>query len=348
MPHNHLERFIVLFFVGLGLLLVGGVNFALRRLGQRQSASHTRNPDQNSRAHPGSRVGGFGRLLATLAICGLVLAVAWASSPSTRVVWGTAKLLAIGVLPCLLLGSPWLTSAVAAVAGLLRRPAVHWGLASLAGLGTIIASVAVFQSEDEAALETGTQEVDLMGVAPPRSGASSHALTDHGTQVGLEQATESRSADQLQSIEAAFFQKHWTRDFIIHRHPGDDRSNCHGWVFTGGRYWIPGAHVDLILRENGYQEVTKPQPGDLVVYRTAGAVAHSALVRYISKGMPVLVEGKWGFSGVYLHPVEKSPYGMEFLYYRSPRGGHLLAGLDLSTAPGAGGDTDPPAEAETE
>ena len=33
---------------------------------------------------------------------------------------------------------------------------------------------------------------------------------------------------------------------------GDALSNCHGWVFTGGRYWIPIESVDTILNDNGY------------------------------------------------------------------------------------------------
>ena len=74
--------------------------------------------------------------------------------------------------------------------------------------------------------------------------------------------------------------------------------------------------------------MTDPRPGDLVVYRLGGAVAHTAVVRYVTGGMPVLVEGKWGWAGVFLHPVDKSAYGGSFGYYRSARAGHSLAGIE--------------------
>ena len=53
-------------------------------------------------------------------------------------------------------------------------------------------------------------------------------------------------------------------------------------------------------------------------------MAHTAIVRYVSEGMPVLVEGKWGALGVYLHAVEESCYGRNYMFYRSSRKGHQL------------------------
>ena len=53
----------------------------------------------------------------------------------------------------------------------------------------------------------------------------------------------------------------------------------------------------------------------------------AALVRYVADGMPPLVESKWAWMGVFLHPVDKSAYGTDFAYYRSPRSGHVLSGL---------------------
>jgi hypothetical protein len=96
-------------------------------------------------------------------------------------------------------------------------------------------------------------------------------------------------------------------------------------VFANGRYGINGTEVDTILTDNGYQPVTAPRPGDLAIYRHPdGKPSHTALVRYVSEDQPVLVEGKWGWMGVYLHAVDQSIYGTEFRYYRSPRAGHLL------------------------
>ena len=112
-----------------------------------------------------------------------------------------------------------------------------------------------------------------------------------------------------------------------------ETSPYHGWVFTGGRFWVSGTEVDRILTENLYQPVTTPRPGDIVVYRMGTSVAHTGIVRYVTESLPVLVEGKWGCTGVYLHPVDKSIYGTSFTYYRSPRTGHLLAGIESSEGP---------------
>ena len=93
--------------------------------------------------------------------------------------------------------------------------------------------------------------------------------------------------------------------------------------------------MEAIVKENGYHETYEPQPGDLVVYRQAGKVAHTAIVRYVSEGQPVLVEGKWGTMGVFLHPADKSFYGSEYTFYRSGRTGHLLVGVGGSPGPAA-------------
>ena len=64
-----------------------------------------------------------------------------------------------------------------------------------------------------------------------------------------------------------------------------------------------------------------------MVYRRGRSFAHVGIVRYRTAGLPVMVEGKWGFGGVYLHPVERAVYGTAFGYCRSPRRGQLLNGL---------------------
>ena len=114
---------------------------------------------------------------------------------------------------------------------------------------------------------------------------------------------------------------------MIRMGPAADRCNCHGWVFTGGRYWLGAADVEHILADNGYRPVSDPHPGDVVIYRTGGLITHTAVVRAAGGGGPVLIEGKWGWLGVFLHVPEGSWYGREYTYYRSPRPGHLLAGL---------------------
>jgi hypothetical protein len=106
-------------------------------------------------------------------------------------------------------------------------------------------------------------------------------------------------------------------------------SNCHGWVFTAGRYLLDGEAVDLILQDNGYRRVATPRAGDLVVYRAGGGVAHTAVVRVAGPDL-LLVESKWNELGVYLHrPADYHPrLGLACEFYRSPRHGHLLRGLE--------------------
>ncbi len=105
--------------------------------------------------------------------------------------------------------------------------------------------------------------------------------------------------------------------------------NCHGYVFTGGRYGMDGELVDMILNENGYHKVRTPSTGDLIVYRTAsGEIAHTGLVRAYTEDGSALIESKFGPMGSYLHGHDIACYEQRFDFYRSSREGHLLAGLD--------------------
>jgi hypothetical protein len=104
--------------------------------------------------------------------------------------------------------------------------------------------------------------------------------------------------------------------------------NCHGWVFAAGKHWVLSRDVDAILEDNGYGEVSDPQPGDVVIYRhpNSGQVWHSGVLR-VAEGGLMLVESKWGPLGRYLHRPEGQFFGNHFNYYRSPRQGHTLRGL---------------------
>jgi hypothetical protein len=132
---------------------------------------------------------------------------------------------------------------------------------------------------------------------------------------------------------------------LIRTAPPDGASNCHGWVFTGGRYLVDGGDVHRILQDNGYDVVTSPRVGDLAVYRLgAGNVAHTALVRVVTDDGLVLLESKWSSLGCYLHTPEAYCPGSTWTYFRSPRRGHLLRGLEPSDySPGQSPDGAPPA-----
>jgi len=102
-------------------------------------------------------------------------------------------------------------------------------------------------------------------------------------------------------------------------------SNCHGWVFTDGHYFIGNDLVDLILKENGYQLVEEPDLGDLIIYRDEqGLPIHTGIVKAIGKDHFVLVESKWGGMPVYLHRPLDQVYSTHYAYYHSPRDSHRL------------------------
>jgi len=101
------------------------------------------------------------------------------------------------------------------------------------------------------------------------------------------------------------------------------QSNCHGWIFTQGRFGVPDALVPAILEDNGYAIVQDPREGDLAVFTRDTVVHHSGVVRS-GPGGEVLIESKWGPFGVYRHTPEAHPYPKHCTYYRSARRRHLL------------------------
>jgi hypothetical protein len=129
--------------------------------------------------------------------------------------------------------------------------------------------------------------------------------------------------------------------------------NCHGWVFTGGLYWLRGEAVEGVLADNGYRQVAAPQLSDLAVYRDpSGTIMHSGVVRATTPDGLVLVESKWGEMGAFIHPVDVHPYeGSSYAYHRSPRDGHRLreapGGVGVAVAAAAPpGPRKPPSVAE--
>src|SRR5205823_6519115 len=139
--------------------------------------------------------------------------------------------------------------------------------------------------------------------------AAARAVTDRGRPVALFEPNRPRDPAELAAREGELFGGRGLPDIAIHRGPAGDEANCHGWVFAGGRYLIAPEEVEGILQDNGYRPTDPPQPGDLVVYRRDGSYVHSAVVRYVTPGQPVLVEGKWGWAGVFLHPAGGTEYG---------------------------------------
>jgi hypothetical protein len=149
--------------------------------------------------------------------------------------------------------------------------------------------------------------------------AAAKGITDTGSAIGLMTSDEPPSESTLTSLFGQRF-----RDRVIELAPINRQCNCHGWVFTGGKYAIKGELVDTILLDNQYLPVEEPIAGDLIIYRDAqGHVLHSGIVRLAEQDL-VMVESKWGAYPRYLHQAADQPYSQQFEYYRSDRPGHLI------------------------
>lgn len=127
---------------------------------------------------------------------------------------------------------------------------------------------------------------------------------------------------------------------LIRTGPPDWAADCHGWTFTGGRWWVAGHDVEHILQDNGYRLVDAPRPGDVLVCRDeVGLPMHTGVVFAVGDDGRVLVESKWAWLGRYLHAPQDQPYGQRLTYYRSDRAGHHLV------IRAAGESASPPADA---
>jgi hypothetical protein len=168
--------------------------------------------------------------------------------------------------------------------------------------------------------------------------AATGAATDAGRPVPLYFRAKASDEAALKAGDAAVFSFGQYAARAIRTAPPTEDYNCHGWVFTGGRFWVQAEDVETILEDNGYQPAADPLPGDLALYRGSsasadpGPVLHSGVVLTAGPGHPVLVESKWGKSGRYVHAPDAIPYPGEVFYYRSSRAGHLLNNLGPSPA----------------
>lgn len=150
------------------------------------------------------------------------------------------------------------------------------------------------------------------------------AVTDKGTKIPLFHFTMSdEEFDEYQMGTKERFAAFGTA--LIHRDDADMAANCHGWVFTKGRFLVRGEDVDAILAENGYEVVTSPKIGDVVIYRDFNKIVrHTGLVQGVLGDGTVLIESKWGIDQRFLHRPEDQPYSTIFQYYRSTRENHVI------------------------
>ena len=258
--------------------------------------------------------------------------------------WAAAALTAAITGAFLVLGSPLFAKVLRGC----QRPGVRAAGLGAAGAALLVGGIFRFDYQDASDMDASLDWLVHVSERPPtREVADVAVSTDRANRIYPRAVIQPRTDADLQ-ILARDVTKHVPQVGTgVPRSPASDASNCHGWVFTGGRYWLSPADVATILTENGYTPVTDPQAGDLVIYRLGTEIAHTAIVRATGPEIPVLVEGKWGWMGVYLHPVDQSCYGTNVTYYRSSRDGHLLVGLG-GKSPADTGTVKLLAEPETE
>jgi hypothetical protein len=228
--------------------------------------------------------------------------------------------------------------AAARVGAVLASPLCHAVLLLTAGSALAVWQVVRLDRAAEAEMLESDQllgsllEPADLGLVPDRV-----ALTDKSRSIPL---FTSRTGDSASAAaEREQLRKMGLDLHLIQTANADQQYNCHGWVFTGGRYWVRGPAVETILKENGYKRVERPAANDLAVFRDeAGQVLHTAVVRLVTANGTVLLESKWGQLGRYLHKDNQHAYSSgRCTYYHSDRNGHLLRGLGYSQRQLAGG-----------
>lgn len=202
----------------------------------------------------------------------------------------------------------------------LRKPAVT--AASLFVVSPLLAVLWSYLADPAPPYWDPPASTEQVAMIPKRAVPDAKVKTDAGRILPVALPSRSATSEEVELL------KHRSAlpNVICTDGPGTDY-NCHGWVFTGGKFWINSSQVREILDDNGYQAVAQPQAGDVIVYLVKGEVVHTGIVRSADANQ-VLVESKWGLQGRFIHTAENQEYSQEFVYYRSDRRGHLLQGLD--------------------
>ena len=160
----------------------------------------------------------------------------------------------------------------------------------------------------DAAPESGAMALleKIHEVPPLVEDESVWGWTDRRSPIRLYQAEVLRPVEDLRLLEFEVLAAQRRQGHVLRRQEADDHSNCFGWIFAEGRYWLDNDQVEFILKENGYGLAATAVPGDLAVYRDdQQRIRHAAVVRAVCDDGTVLVEGKWGWMGVYLHRLPK-------------------------------------------
>lgn len=102
--------------------------------------------------------------------------------------------------------------------------------------------------------------------------------------------------------------------------------NCVGMVFANRRAYVEPEHIQTILEEDNYHQLTNPdelQRGDVVIYHNdENEVSHVGIVIFLSPWRPdetrdVFILSQWGLDGEYFHSIDEVPlrYGRAAEYW---------------------------------
>jgi hypothetical protein len=272
------------------------------------------------------------------AACALLPAVGMAAFGFPAAAAGAMGVVAVATTGMAFVGSEAVRARVVAVLRQFGRPGVQAAVLSAGGATLLVGSLTRYEAEFDAELDANLEFMSHVTWRPPLDPTTAVvATTDAGRPVKLLEPRAARPSAEAESAERHTLSNMGYVERLIRIEPATDVCNCHGWVFTGGRYWIGPEDVDSILADNGYRAVSDPRPGDVAVYRDGTVISHTGLVRTGGAGMPVLIESKWGWMGVFLHRPDDTCFGRNYTYYRAARESNLIAGLGGPSTPGHDG-----------
>src|SRR5437762_271149 len=130
--------------------------------------------------------------------------------------------------------------------GRLLTPKVVWAVVlGAAMIASRYLAAHMLQSLDR---EQASHVIDLEDV-PVRA---TRALTDSGQAIAL---FHFKMYSTSEEVERFMRSTEHERSQIIRLIEANPASNCHGWIFTGGRYGIRDSDVHSIIADNAYAEV---------------------------------------------------------------------------------------------
>lgn len=272
-----------------------------------------------------------GPLGTTLGLLFLVLLLSGAATAAFLNQPKSLWLPVVGVACCWGIGLLLRTAGTALVIRCMAQLLAHHRIQSLALIVLGFSSILAWCSWGGHQVSELDNESEVWGWKAPAlcKKAPFQFVTDRGRPVGTYVPKNSSNAALSIESEDRYLQQYNMTGRVIRTAKPDISSNCHGWVFTAGRFWISCDEIDMILHDNGYVEVSAPQLNDLVVCRgVEGSALHTAVVRMVKEDGSVIVESKWGKKGTFLHAPDDQLYADDIHYYRTSRGSHLLLGPD--------------------